>query len=185
MSKAKKRWRAACLVAGAYAVVGCEDIRERVETASLDPCASERDVAGWTVSAALVSAPSDNLVFKKWVAAKSFSTFFVVRLTYDTSQSPKPFLAFRNDYKSGEFVVRMPDGTALSGPLKANVAITTAALRDEDLDTLTREPVQIEHTSNEGKWRVYQTKGLPEALNAAQSDLAALEATLSDRKCKA
>lgn len=173
--------RAGVVVALALGVAACDD----VGLSALPSCDTERAVAGWTVSAGLEQSEPGGALINKWEARRNFSTHFGIRIAYDTSKRPEPYLKIWHNYKAGDFTMRLQDGAHLTTRLRANYAVTSTALRPVDFDYLKSQPVRIEHTSHTNKWSVYETDGLPEAIAAGEADLAEAKQRLADRGCAA
>lgn len=146
-------------------------------------CDSERMVEGWTVTAGVERARDDDSLIGKWEARRSYSTFFELRITYDTRENAEPFLQVWHDYKTGEFLMRLTERSQFRMYLDAQYAVTRGTLPPGAFDIISRRPVRIEHTSHTNKWSVYQTSGLPEAIVEAQADLEAAKQLLSAGKC--
>lgn len=174
---------AVLLSAVVLGIVGCDEISDRISSMSLPGCDGQREVAGWEVTSGLEKTSASDFLISKWEASRDYSTFFGIRITYDTSQSPTPQLKIWQDYKSGNFTMRFPDGSQLTTSLNANYASTTVSLREIDVITLGSEPIRIEHTSHTGKWEVYQTDGLPTAIAAGKADLELAKEKLSNKEC--
>lgn len=148
-------------------------------------CTSEREIDGWIVGSSLAREDSGGGVISKWEASRDFSTHFGIRIAYDTSFGPTPFLKIWHNYKSGDFSMNMPDGSTLSTRLSANYATSTTPMRESDIESLRTAPVKVEHTNHEGKWTVYETTGLPEAMKAGEDDLALQKQRLDKGECTA
>lgn len=181
----KKKQLRLLVVASALAIgtTACDLFDTQIFPGSRPSCDSQREVAGWIVTSGLDQDESGELVISKWEAKRDFNTFFGIRITYNTSDSPIPYLQIWHSYKSGDFKMRLPDGTELTTRLAANYAISKTTLRQVDVEALRNQPVRVEHTSHDGKWRVYQTDGLPEAIAAGEADLALAKRKLNDKEC--
>ena len=177
--------RVGLAVTVALCVTGCDEVSLSALPGMLPACDSTREVEGWTVTAGLEKVVSGDMFVQKWEARRNFSTHFGIRITYDTSERPAPHLQIWHNYKTGDFTMRLEDGAQLTTRLNANYAITSTALRPVDFKYLKSQPVRIEHTTHAGKWRVYQTDGLPEAIAAGETDLATANQKLTNRECKA
>ena len=165
------------------ATVSCDEIGERISSMSLPGCDSQRTVAGWQVTSGLNRTGDDHFIISKWEASRDFSTFFGVRMTYNTSQSPTPYLRIWHDYKSGDVTIRFPEGAQLSTSLNARYATTTISIDEIYAEAFSRHVLQIEHTSHAGKWQVHQTNGLPKAIAAAKADLEIAKKNLDEKNC--
>ncbi len=146
-------------------------------------CESERDVAGWTVTAGLTPEKSGSLLVHKWETARNFSTHFGLRVTYDTSEDQEPTLQIWHNYKSGAFAMQMPDRRSFTVPLSTDYAVTKANVPPQVIAYLRTTPALIEHTHSGNKWARYRTEGLPEAIEAAESDLALITARQANKEC--
>ena len=146
-------------------------------------CESEREAAGWSVTASLDAERSGELLIGKWDVSRTFSTHFGFGVVYDSSANPQPVLEIWHNYKSGEFTMQNPDGTAFNVLLRSDYASTSANVPAQVIAYLRRSAVQIEHIHSGGKWATYQTEGLPDALAAADDDLAALKEMHSAGEC--
>ncbi|WP_395075668.1 hypothetical protein [Hyphococcus sp.] len=146
-------------------------------------CESEREVDGWIVKAALAAEQSGDLVISKWEASRKFSTHFGFGVTFDSSANPQPTLEIWHNYKSGEFTMHNPDGTAFNVLLRSDYASTTANVPQQVIAFLRNTPVQIEHIRSGGKWTKYQTEGLPGAIAAAKADLTLAKDKLRKKEC--
>ena len=184
-AKNQRNLSATVLAVSTLGILGCEEVGDHIETLSLPKCSSERDVSGWTVTTALDKDSTGEFLISKWEVSRNFDAFFGIRIAYDTSYSPIPYLKVWHDYKSGNFAIRFPDGAQLVTPLDADYAISTVRLRSQDADTLAAQPVRIEHTSHTGKWNAYQTEGLPEAMSATKQDLEITTKSFDEGNCKA
>lgn len=174
-------------VAGVAAIClgGCDAINTLTDQETPAPCASARRLEGWEVSASVARDPSSELLVKRWETEQRFSTWFAVSFVLDTAEGPQPFLLIRHDYKSGEFVLRLKEKTHLRIPLKAQFAVSAGPLPPDVLDEIKDHPMQIEHTDHTGKWSVYQTTGLPEAIKAAEFDLETAKQKFAAGECSA
>lgn len=56
--------------------VACDQINERMLSASLPSCESQREVAGWDVTAGLEKTNGSDVPINKWKVSRDFSTFF-------------------------------------------------------------------------------------------------------------
>ncbi len=164
-------------------LVACDELSDRIDSISLPKCGSERDIGGWTVTTGLDQDTTGEYLISKWEASRNFDAFFGLRVTYDSSYSPIPYLQVWHDYKSGNFAIHFPDGAQLNTPLDANFAVSTIRLRARDVDALAAQPIRVEHTSHTGKWNVYKTEGLPEALAASGDDLENTTKSFNDGNC--
>ncbi len=173
------------LAVSTLGIVGCEELGDRIKTMSLPDCKSERDVAGWNVSTGLDKDSTGEFLISKWEVSRDYDSFFGIRVAYDTSYSPIPYLKVWHDYKSGNFAIRFPDGAQLVTPLDASYPVSTVRLRTQDADSLAAQPVRIEHTSHTGKWKVYHTVGLPDAMSATKQDLEIITKKYTDENCAA
>ena len=161
----------------------CEQIEEIVEARSLPKCESQQTIEDWNVVTSLHSDESGEYVIRKWETSKNYSTFFGLRVIYDSSKSPVPSLGIWHDYKSGDFVMWFSDRSVLRTTLDSKFALTTLSLRDIDVETLGSKSVRIEHTAQDGTWSVYETDGLPAALKQAQSEVETALARHSNKEC--
>lgn len=172
-------------VIAALCVTACDNVDLSALPGSLPACDSAREVEGWTVTAGLEKTSSETVFVQKWEARRNYSTHFGIRITYDTGERPEPYLQIWHNYKTGGFAMPLADGAQLTTRLNANYAVTPTVLRPIDFDYLKSQPVRIEHTTHDGKWRVYETDGLPEAIAAGETDLAEANRKLTDRECAA
>lgn len=176
--------RSALLTAAAISIAACDQVNMPASMTK-PTCASERAVEGWTVTASLEKSPSGDALLNKWEAKRNYSTFFGLRITFDTSVSAAPFLQVWHDYKTGEFLMRFEDFTHFRLQLDARYAVSYGVLPDAAFKEISRRPVRIEHTSHTNKWTVYTTDGLPEAIAAAIADLDSMKQRLTAGECKA
>lgn len=176
--------RANFMLALALLVAACDQPGSQLIPDARPSCESERTVEGWTVTAGREKAHSGDMDVKKWEARRNFSTHFGLRITYDTSEGPAPFLQIWHDYTSGEFVMRLEDDSHFRMKLSAQYAVSSGTLPAGVFEQISRQPVRIEHTSHTNKWTVYETRGLPEAITAAKVDLEAVGRRLIDGECR-
>ncbi len=174
----------AAFAAAALLIASCEELEEKLLTDARPSCDSERIVDGWAVAAGVGKASSGDALINKWEARRNFSAHFGLRISYDTSEGPAPFLQIWHDYKSGEFVMRLADGSHFRLMLRDQYAVSSAPMSASVFEDVSRYALRIEHTSNTNKWSVYKTTGLPEAIAAAQADLDSAKRRLSDRDCR-
>ncbi|PQA88064.1 hypothetical protein [Hyphococcus luteus] len=149
------------------------------------PCESNRDVAGWTVTAGLAPDSSGELLISKWETSRDFSAYFGLSVSLDTSDSPVPSLLIRHHNRGGKFVMRLPNRTTFTVPVNASYSVTQANVPPEVIDYLRATPLLMEFSVPGRKWDRYETEGLPEAIKAAEADLAALKARQADKECSA
>lgn len=183
MSNARS-FRTAIILAPLLLAAACDPSVAPLAAGVQPSCESARTVEGWTVTAGVEKGPSDDVIISKWEARRLFSTHFELRVTYDTSENPEPFLQVWHDYKSGEFVMRLTDDSQFGMALDAKFAVTPGTLPSGAFELISRQPVRIEHTSHTNKWSVYETRGLPEAIGEAIVDLEAAKQLLTDGKCR-
>ncbi len=177
-----RRRLAAALCIAFFGVSACD--REGASWA-LSSCDSTRVINDWIVTAGLERETGGEAIFAQWEARRNYATNFGLRLTYDTGSRPEPFLQIWHNYKNGAFQMVLPDGSFFNTPLNSNYAVTEMALSPAVIEFLSTQPVRIEHTSPEGKWLIYRTDGLPEAISGAKADLRAAQEKLDNRKCSA
>lgn len=151
----------------------------------LPSCDSEREVSGWTVTAGLVEDRSSRLLISKWEAAHDYTADFGLSVSYDTSDSTVPSLLVRHNHRGGDFTTRLPNGASFTAPLSANYSVTQLSVPPEVIDHFRTAPLVVEYYNPGGKWNRYETKGLPEAIAAAEADLAAAKERLNGKQCKA
>lgn len=176
MTMNRRRLTAASVICVAFAASG--------EAAAQKPlCKSARSVAGWSVTASLTIAETGDLLVSQWEASRNFDTHFGLRVMYDTSDSPDPKLKIWHNYKSGDFTMRLPDGRSFTVPVSSNFAVTQANTPAEVISYLREAPVRIEYTAAAGNWSKYRTEGLPDAIAAAEEELALLKEKQGAKTC--
>ena len=174
----------AAFAAAALLIASCEELEEKLLTDARPLCDSERIVEGWAVTASVGKTASDSEIYNKWEVRRNFSAHFGLRISYDTSDGPAPFLQIWHDYKSGDFVMRLADGSHFRLMLRDQYAVSSAPMPESVFEDVSRYALRIEHTSNTNKWSVYRTTGLPEAIAAAHADLDSAKRRLSDGDCR-
>lgn len=173
---------AATLCFCSIGIISCDGENRLTSLWGAPSCDSERQVGDWTVAAGLGKSDVDGIFFNKWEARKEFASDFELRLTYDTSQRPTPYLRIWHYYKSGQFKMVLPENGLIITTLSTSFAVTDVALRPVDVDYMRRAPVSFEYIENQ-RYQKYGTDGLPEAIIAAEEDLAAAKQKLNDNAC--
>lgn len=166
----------------ASSLAGCDQISLASDKGSLPACEIEEAVETWAVAARLEKTEGGEIA-EFWEARRNFSTFFGLRVTYDSKADPAPSLLIWHDYKSGEFVMRLDDNAHFRMLLDARYAVTSGTLPPGVFELISRKPVRIEHTSHTNKWSVYETDGLPAAIAAATAALGSLKKRSADGEC--
>ncbi|MEZ5894008.1 MAG: hypothetical protein R3C58_12810 [Parvularculaceae bacterium] len=151
----------------------------------LPSCDSERGVSGWIVTASLVEEKSSRLIISKWEASHDYSSDFGLSISYDTSDSTIPSVLVHHNHRGGDFTMRLHGGASFTAPLSANYSVTQLSVPQEVIDNLRAAPLFVEYYNSGDKWNRYETVGLPQAIIAAEADLALAKERLGRKECKA